>query len=161
MRSCTFERSANQLVAILEMELSMFRCAIILGCPPVLNLMGPCIQNGSLKVRVSWTPKASGAPFGRENSNLWLHFCQRLSLRSSQTNDAPCIGESNAGSDPVDNADNYALFILSSYVQRKKDFYPDKFQVWLDPLTPPAIQSTQDPITINSVSFIFPSPFGK
>jgi len=49
--------------------------------------------------------------------------------------------EGGQGSDPVDNAENYALFMLANYVQREKGFYPHKYQVPLDPVAPPKAQA--------------------
>lgn len=45
--------------------------------------------------------------------------------------------EGNLGSDPVDNADNYALFYLANYVFNKKGFYPHEWTLPLDPTRRP------------------------
>lgn len=49
--------------------------------------------------------------------------------------------EGGQGSDPVDNAENYALFMLANYVHKDKGFYPQKYQVPLDPVPPPKTQA--------------------
>lgn len=49
--------------------------------------------------------------------------------------------EGGQGSDPVDDAENYALFMLADYVQKEKGFYPHKYQVPLDPVPPPKTQA--------------------
>ena len=45
--------------------------------------------------------------------------------------------EGSLSTEPVDNADNYALFMLSNYIESKKGFYPHKYQVPLDPTGAP------------------------
>ena len=67
--------------------------------------------------------------------------------------------------EPVDNADNYALFFLANYIYTQKGFYPHRRQVPLDPTkAPPELTATATSASLNlasiSTEVATPAPAG-
>jgi hypothetical protein len=59
----------------------------------------------------------------------------------------------NLPEDPLNNADNYALFMLANYVQTKKGWYPSKRQVPISPTSQRgySISSNDTAVDVNTV----------
>ena len=65
----------------------------------------------------------------------------------------------NIPEDPVNNADNYALFVLANYVLSKKGWYPSRRQVPISPLSERGYATSLNSTGVDTDTVYGDSPF--